>query len=215
MIRLKRSHIIWLGILIASIAAVSYGVMPRHADLRGFHPKEMARLETQMWRCYYARSYARLGWYLYRTCRDEYGFSPADSVRLMILAARAAKVFQDSKNETESGCAQPDLERYYTLIQRRSGMTFNVARAAELELRWWQMRRRFAMPEEYGRTVAELMSEVYQRQNADLQVAGQLRAQAMAYRDKRGNGKMTDADWQQVETQLFEAYRIYHRGVHS
>lgn len=208
---MKRLHIIWLGVLVAAL----YGLVPRHADLRGFHPKEMARLETQMWRCYYARNYAGLSWYLYRTCRDEYGFSPADSVRLMMSAARAARVFQDSKNETESSSARPDLERYYALIQRRSRMTFNVARAAELELRWWQMRRQFATPEEYGRTVAELMSEIYQRQNANLHQAGQLRAQAMFYRDQRGNGKMTGADWQHVETQLSEAYRLYHRGIHS
>jgi len=210
----KRLRIIWLGVLAAGIATGLYVFVPRHADLRGFHPTEMARLETQMWRCYYARSYAGLGWYLYRTCRDEYGFSPADSVRLMALAARAAKLFQDSRNETESSRALPDLERYYALIQRRSGMTFNVARAAELELRWWQMRRRLATPEEYGRTIAELMGEIYQRQNADLQQAGQLRATAMAFCDKQGHGKMRDADWQQVETQLSEAYRLYHRGVH-
>jgi predicted DNA-binding ribbon-helix-helix protein len=206
----KRLHIIWLGVLVAAL----YGLVPRHADLRGFHPKEMARLETQMWRCYYARNYAGLSWYLYRTCRDEYGFSPADSVRLMALAARAAKLFQDSKNETESSRARPDLEQYYTLIRHRSGMTFNVARAAELELRWWQMRRQLASPGEYGRTITELMGEIYQRRNADLQNAGQLRAQAMAYCDKQGHGKMRDADWQQVEVLLSEAYRLYHQGIH-
>jgi len=192
-----------------------YSLVPRRADLRGFHPKEMARLETQMWRCYYAHNYAGLGWCLYRTCRDEYGFSPADSVRLMIFAARAARFFQDSRNQTESSRALPDLEHYYALIQGRSGMTFNVARAADLELRWWQARRQFATTEEYGRTVAELMGEIYQRQNADLQQAGQLRAQAMAYRDKRGNGKMTNADWRHVRAQLSEAYQLYHRGVHA
>src|SRR5689334_12733482 len=63
--------------LVAVIAVVlAYAVAPRTADLRGFDPAAMARLETAMWRDYYERHYPTLIYHLYEVSRTQFGFSP-------------------------------------------------------------------------------------------------------------------------------------------
>jgi hypothetical protein len=50
-----RSRTILLTLAAAMAATGAYACWPRAADLRGFNPAAMARLETAMWRDYYDR----------------------------------------------------------------------------------------------------------------------------------------------------------------
>jgi hypothetical protein len=83
----------WLPVAAIAVA-VAYAAAPRSADLRGFDPAGMARLETAMWRDYYERHYPSLFYHLYESSRTQFGFSPLDSVRIALSAAQAAKTFQ-------------------------------------------------------------------------------------------------------------------------
>src|SRR5712671_6248732 len=103
----------WPWIVAAVIAAVAavlaYAAVPRHADLTRFDPAEMARLETLAWRHYYEKRYFPLFFDLYETSRREQGFSPLDSVRVAVAAARAAKAFQPTASRAEAEVAIPYL----------------------------------------------------------------------------------------------------------
>jgi hypothetical protein len=46
-----------------------YASWPRQADLRGFEPAEIARLETAMWRDYYEKRYVALFGHLHELSR--------------------------------------------------------------------------------------------------------------------------------------------------
>jgi hypothetical protein len=65
-----------------AIAGAVYAGIPRHAHLRAFSPAALGRLETAMWRDYYNHEYLSLFHGLYRVNRDQYGFSPWDSVQV-------------------------------------------------------------------------------------------------------------------------------------
>jgi hypothetical protein len=104
--------------------------------MRGFDPAEVARLATGMWRDNYQHWRLPLVVKLYRMSRDQYGFSPLDSARLGWMAGKAAIVFKDSKSDAEADLALPHLREYFDLIHRRTGNTFDVDRAAALELQW-------------------------------------------------------------------------------
>jgi hypothetical protein len=46
------------ALALACVTGGGYAWWPRHADLRGFEPTELARLETAMWRDYYEKRFA-------------------------------------------------------------------------------------------------------------------------------------------------------------
>jgi hypothetical protein len=122
---MNRRTIILIGAL-AVAAAACYGGWPRAADLRAFEPAGMARLETAMWRDYYEKRYGALFYHLCDVSRSQFGFSPLDSVRVALAAARAAKTFQPPRSRQEADAALPGLVTYYALLQPAAPATFDV-----------------------------------------------------------------------------------------
>ncbi|MEH2589587.1 hypothetical protein [Bradyrhizobium sp. AZCC 1721] len=84
-------RMICLALALILVAIGAYVSWPRKADLRAFDPPEIARLETVMWRDYYDKRYPALFYHLYELSRTQFGFSPLDSFRIALAAARAAK----------------------------------------------------------------------------------------------------------------------------
>ena len=85
---------------------------------------------------------------------------------------------------------------------------------ARRELDWWQARREAVGPRDYGLTVADVAAASCGKSagNADIRAFGIGRAEAMAYRDARGEG-MQDADWVKIEGQLRVAYQRLKVGI--
>src|SRR5260221_13522446 len=79
---------------LVAVGIALYWSIPRKADLRTFDAAEMAVLETAMWRDYYDKRYFDLFFNLYLSSRDEFGFSPLDSLKIALAAANAARTFQ-------------------------------------------------------------------------------------------------------------------------
>jgi hypothetical protein len=195
------------------LAGLIYASFPRHPDLAGFKADTVARLETAMWRDYYEKRYVALFGALYRLARDQYGFSPADSVRIAIAAADAAAKFQPTRSRAEAEAARPALTVYYRLLAKGARHPFDIDAAARLELEWWQARREAAAPETYGLTIAKAGALVYGVDNPPMREAGILRARAMAYRDAKGR-TIQDSDWRAIEQQLRAAYGQLARAIH-
>jgi hypothetical protein len=202
---MNRRRIILVSAL-AIVAAAAFAGWPRHADLRAFDPPEMARLETAMWRDYYEKRYPALFYHLYDVSRSQFSFSPFDSIRIALSAARAARIFQPTRSRREADAALPHLVTYYGLLQQAAPAAFDVREAARLELDWWQARREGFRPRSYGLTVAEVAALTYGKRSDDpaLRQSGIERAEAMGYRDARGK-IMTDQDWSEIERQLLGA----------
>ena len=191
-----------------------YTCWPRPADLRGFDPAAMARLETAMWRDYYEKHYPALFYHLYEVSRTQFGFAPSDSVRIALSAAEAARTFQPTRSRDAANAALPPLVTYYRLLANAAPGGFDVAEAARLELDWWQARREKAGPRDYGVTVARVAAITYGKPAGDAVMlqSGVARADAMAYRDARGHA-MADADWSEIEGQLLHAYQLLKTAV--
>ncbi len=199
-----------LAFLLAGSAA--YFAWPRPADLAAFDPDAMARLETQMWRDYYGKQYAALSRHLYAVSREQYGFSPLDSIRIAFEAALAAYRFQPSTSRAEAEAALPSLNEYFRLLAPAARVRFDVHDAAGTELAWWQARREAVKPENYGLIIARVATLVYGVDGDDMRRSGVVRAQAMAYRDARGD-KMQADDWMAIEDRLRLAYGLLKRAL--
>jgi hypothetical protein len=74
--------------------------------------------------------------------------------------------------------------------------------------------REAAGPQQYGVTIARVAAITYGKKADDpsLLTSGIGRAEAMAYRDARGQA-MTDPDWSEIECRLRRAYRSLQAAV--
>lgn len=200
--------------LLAMALLTAFVCWPRRADLRAFDPAGMARLETAMWCDYYEKRYPALFYHLYEMSRTQFGFSPFDSVRIALAAAKAAKAFQPTRSRGEATAAMPGLVVYFGLLRPAAPAVFDVETVARLELDWWQARREARSPNEYGQTVAEVAALIYGRSRNDpsIEASGIARAEAMAYRDARRD-VMADGDWAEIERQLLRACQLLKAAI--
>ena len=116
-----------------------------------------------MWRHYYERRYLWLFADLYDNSRAQYGFSPWDSVRIAVAAARAAHAFQPSTSRSSAQAALPFLEEYFGLLARATPAPLDIKAAARAELDWWQARREAIAPQTYGAMIARVSTFLYGR----------------------------------------------------
>jgi hypothetical protein len=205
-----------LMLALAMLGLGAYACWPRKADLRGFEPVAMARLETAMWRDYYERHYPTLFYHLYEVSLTQFGFSPLDSLGIALAAARAAKTFQPTRSREAANAAAPELVKYYRLLASAASGGFDAEAAARLEFDWWQARREAAAPRDYGVTIAHVTAITYGKRADDpaLLESGVVRAEAMAYSDARGQA-MAEPDWLEIEGQLLRAYRTLKAAIAS
>lgn len=202
-----------VAILIAAmVGLVAYAAVPRRADLTAFEPERTAWLETLMWRHYYDKRFLVLAADLYLLAREQDGFSPLDSVRIAVAAARAAKAFQPTTSRAQAQIAVPPLVDYFAMLSYGAPEPVDTVPAARAELDWWQARREQAKPDAYGLTIARVASLLYGVDDDDVRAFGVLRAQAMEFRDARGDN-ITEADWTEIEQQLRAAYQHLKRAV--
>lgn len=203
-----------LGAAISLALVATYAAVPRQADLRAFDPAEMARLETAMWRDYYDKRYGALFYHLYQSTRTQFGFSPRKSLHIAFSAAEAAGTFQPTRSRREADAALPALVAYYRDLATAAPVAFDVEEAARLELDWWQARREAVAPSDYGLTIARVAALTYgvRADDPGIRQFGIARAEAMAFRDARGDG-IEQADWVAIEARLGEAYRSLKAGI--
>jgi hypothetical protein len=199
-------------VLPVAAALVAFMVVPRNADLTAFDAAETARLETLMWRHYYDKRFVALFADLYAVARDQNGFSPLDSARIAVAAARAARAFQPTTSRAEAQVAIPLLIDYFAMLARGVPEPVDTVAAARAELDWWQARRESVGPETYGLTIAQVTSLVYGVDGEDVRAFGVIRARAMDLRDNRG-ASIADADWTAIEQELLSAYQHLKRAV--
>ena len=177
---------------------------------RGFDPQEMGRLESAMWRSYYDGRWLRLIGQTMQVSCGQYGFSWWDGARLSKHAAIAAMYF---RRETNDPRCIGQLESYYGIVRHATRIEFEVSEAARLELQWWKERRRDVPPAQYARTIARLSGFIHGVGEVEAMESALLRTHAMVYRDARRDGKMTDADWEEVSRQLTAAYTVLKNEV--
>jgi hypothetical protein len=200
------------GAVLSIVVLAAYVCFPRHADLTKFDPNAMARLETSMWRHYYEKRYLPLFGDLYDVSREQYGFSPLDSLQLALAAVSAARSFQPSTSRAEAEAALPSLVAYFAILSDAAPAPIEVRDAARTELAWWQARREAVAPEQYGLIIARVATLVYGVDGEDLRRSGVERAQAMAYRDAR-DANMGEADWSHIADRLELAYSLLKKAL--
>ncbi|HEX5736294.1 MAG TPA: hypothetical protein VF131_25920 [Blastocatellia bacterium] len=205
-----------LAVILAWVAYDMYG--PRSTSMRSFDPDEVARLETAMWKSYYARERVKLFTELSELLRTQYNMPYVRSNAVAYSAAKAAFVFKDGRNRADYEKALPDLRSFYTEIRKISDISFDVERASQLELEWWiiHRERKTRKPGELDRALADLPAELYGVAAERLMEHARLRAQAMTIRDDKAEaGGVTEEDWAKIDELLHASWQSLWRAVNS
>lgn len=191
---------------------------PHQTKMREFDPNEVARLETGMWRSYYAKERAKLFSQLAELMRSQYHLPFATSNAVAYQAAKAAFVFKEGKKREDYEKALPSLIKFYQSIREGSDIPFDVDKVARLELEWWIVHRQRAQhqPVDLDRALAELPAEIYRVPADRLMEHARLRAEAMTIRDKRAEeGGLKEDDWAKIEELLRGSWQSLWKAVNQ
>lgn len=192
-----------IGVVLAWAAWDLYG--PRSHSLRDFQPDEVGRLETAMWKSYYAHERLPLFGQLATLLRRQYGLPLLRSYVVAYHAARGAVVFQRGHRHTDYTLALPEIAAFYKGIHRVSSDDFDVRQAARRELDWWIIHReRDAHPAgDLDRSLAALQAELYHLPEDQLAEHARLRAEAARLCDSLvAKGDSTAQQWNEIERLL-------------
>lgn len=211
----------WLLLITVTAFFVWVGIdlfVPRPTDLRRFDAREVARLDTAMWRSYYTRERLHLFTQLTELLRTQYQMPFLHSNLVGYYAAKSAFIFKDGKSRADYEKALPDLINFYSAIQRDANIKFDVERVAKLELEWWIVHRERAnhQPVDLERALANTAAEIYQMPAESFAEHAKLRAAAMKIRDTKAvEGGVTEADWQQIDEPLRSSWHSLHQTVNQ
>jgi len=198
-------------VLVAVLAYTAFDLFSSRASrMRSFDPDEIARLETAMWRSYYAKQQLKLYNQLTELLRTQYNLPFIRSNAVAYQAARAAFVFKGGHNRQEYERALPYIVSFYTAIRKVSDIPFDVDRASRLELEWWIVHRERDKhaPGDLAQALAALQAELYQMQAERFAEHARLRAEAMTIRDtKADRGEVSEADWARIDELLHDSWR--------
>src|SRR5947209_20496114 len=123
--------------LIVACLAVWIGIdlyRPHKVNIYTFDADEVARLDTAMWRSYYARERLKLFSQAGELLDSQFHFPFWRRQLVAFYAAKAAFVFKDGKSREDYEKALPDIHRFYGEVHDVSTTDFDVDVAARLEL---------------------------------------------------------------------------------
>jgi len=156
---------------------------------RSFDPRRVGRLECDAWVTYYRREW----WALLRAAtllvRHTYAMRWPATLRGAWLVLRANQhwaPYPDNHPDAARRC----MRRFYALVARRNGETFDVDEAARLEVEWWRVHRELqhaetAQPDDAQlvEAIARLYAHVYGVPIASVSTAAVERTAAMRLSD--------------------------------
>ena len=216
--RPSRYRRLWIGPLLYLTFWITTDLsIDRPHTIRFFDPPEVARLETAMWRSYYAKKPVRLFWQLAGGLRQQFRAPFWRSFVLGFQATKAAFTFKKGTSRTEYAQTLPDLIAYYQAIQAITLEQFDVRNVAKSELEWWivhRQRDRYSYAD-LANALAQTSAALYSQPVAAFSEYGTLRAEAMRLCDEAGQkpGGATEADWQRIEEVLNQAWTSLQRVV--
>lgn len=163
-------------------------------SLREFDPNRVATLETKMWKAYYAHRFLRLAVLLLRLFKEQFHVNFFVALQLAYYSSKAAAIFRKTGNQPET---ERLLTRYYQVLEHHAHESFDVSKAAQLELKWWIIHRYPKKYEESLATVlAQAMAVLYSTTPTKLEEYATHRTVAMGFRDKATHLDKVEPDWQ-------------------
>jgi hypothetical protein len=175
-----------------------------------FDPDRVAYFEAHGWRAYYDRAWLRLLALIVRLCQEQFRIPFPVSLLAAYYVVRASVAWVPVDHDEAK--VRHFYERFYRLARRFSGLRFDPARVAELELRYNDVHRRLVGDpdkREFVETMVELHAALFGITPEQARESAELRVAANSTVDTITGKTSTDpeADWRKLEEELRGCYR--------
>ncbi|HLF77184.1 MAG TPA: hypothetical protein VJB57_06785 [Dehalococcoidia bacterium] len=173
------------------------------------NPERVAYYEAEGWRAYYDRKYLRLLRLLVSLCHEQFSM-PWPRALLGSYYATRASVAWIPLNHDEAKVLHY-YEKFYRLARRYSGLVFDPARVAGLELRYNDDHRRLIGTEDKApllQTLVDLHSALFGISPEEARESAEWRLRALNTVDGITGKTSTDVagDWRKLEAELVRCY---------
>jgi hypothetical protein len=183
-----------------------------------FDPDRVAHYEAAGWKAYYDRAWLRLLRLIVGLCQEQFRIPFPRSLQAAYYVTRAAAAW--APVDHDESLVRRYYEQFYRLARRYSGLRFDPARVAELELRYNDIHRRLVgNPDkrEFVRVMRDLHSAMFDISPRRALPSARWRVLANNAVDRITSKRSADpkADWARLEDYLRRCYRSIQRELHS
>ena len=158
--------------------------------MRSFDPRRVGALECEAWVAYYRREWLRVLRAALGLTRHTFGLGWPATVWGAWLVLRANQLWAPYPDNDPDG-ARRCMRRFYGVVVREHGESFDVDEASRLEVQWWRVHRELQRerPGEddsgpLADALAALYAHVYGVRMEAVRVAAAERALAMRHSDR-------------------------------
>ncbi len=181
-----------------------------------FNPDRVAHFEATGWRAYYDHNWPKLLRLIVSLCQEQFRIPFPQSLLAAYYVTRASIAWVPVDHDAR--VVQHFYEQFYRLAQRYSGLRFDPARVAALELKYNDDHRRLSgKPDktEFIDTMTRLHSAIFGLTPDQARESAELRVRANNTVDLITSKTSTDpeADWIKLEDYLRQCYRSIEKQV--
>ncbi|HEX3278196.1 MAG TPA: hypothetical protein VHR40_06720 [Thermoleophilaceae bacterium] len=157
------------------------------SPMRSFDPRKVGSLECRAWETYYRRKWAAFLVASIGLVRSAFRMSWPRTLVGAWLVLRANMVWAPFPGN-DPAKARALMRRFYQLLRKSEGASFDPTRASELEVEWWRVHREHQHAgdsvEGLVKALQDLYAYTYQADPASVREAAALRAEAMGVSDR-------------------------------
>ncbi|MGH2355601.1 MAG: SRPBCC family protein [Chloroflexota bacterium] len=181
-----------------------------------FNPERVAHFEAAGWRAYYERRWLKLLRLIVALGQEQFRIPFPQSLQAAYYVTRAAAAWVPIDHDTD--VVRRYYERFYQLARRYSGLRFEPARVADLELQYNDVHRRLsgqADKRAFLRTMVELHSATFglSPDQARESAAWRVLANNTVDRITAKLSQNVEGDWARLEEYLRRCYRSIQREL--
>ena len=159
------------------------------SPMRSFDPHAVGTYECRAWETYYRRRWAAFLWASIGMVRSAFRMSWRKTLVGAWLVLRANMKWAPFP-DNDPDAARALMRRFYEMLAASEGAGFDPVRAAALEVEWWRAHREKqhhagdGSASELVVALRDLYAHTYGVEPADVELAAELRAEAMDVSDR-------------------------------
>jgi hypothetical protein len=184
------------------------------AEKRFFDPDRVAHLETEGWRAYYEHKWLRLLRLVATLSQEQFSIGFPRSWQAAYYVTRASAAWAPEDHDLDLVWSY--LHRYYRMAQQASGLLFDPAVVAKLEVNYYIAHRNAAGSDdktELLNALIDLHMALFRVPEVVARGSAQWRVRALNTVDLITSGQSANVreDWKKVESDLQRCYK----GIHA